>query len=330
MTKFVGEQALIKLISKIKTNLNNYYLSSQVYTKTEVDNLVSAIPKFDIKVVASLPTNNISNSTIYLVTSGDDTNNLYDEYVYANSGTYENPTYSWEKLGTQAVDLSGYASKSDLSSSLATALSNYYTKTETNNLLSSKADAVDVTNIKNNTNNIYGTNGGFAGGSEASCTGYGGAVGNSAVSESGFAGGYGAKTTKGGAVGAGAESTTGFAGGFNALATADGAVQLGTGSNSTANTLKFRDQTIVRSDGKIETANLRYQEGVVALGDLPVKSKHIYTALQEKQDVLTFDATPTSNSSNPVTSGGVFSAIAEKQDAMTEISESEVETLFES
>ncbi len=330
MTKFVGEQALIKLISKIKTNLNNYYLSSQVYTKTEVDNLVSAIPKFDIKVVASLPTNNISNSTIYLVTSGDDTNNLYDEYVYANSGTYENPTYSWEKLGTQAVDLSGYASKTDLSSSLSTALSDYYTKTETNNLLSSKANLTAVENIKNNTNNISGTNGGFAGGNGASCTGYGGAVGSSASSESGFAGGYSSTTTKGGAIGAGAKSTTGFAGGFNAIATADGAVQLGTGSNSTANTLKFRDTEIVRLDGKIESSNLKYQSGVVANSELPVKSKDIYTALQGKQDVLIFDTTPISNSSNLVTSGGVFSAIAEKQDAMTEISASEVETLFES
>ena len=58
-------------------------LISDRYTKEEVDNMISAIPKFDIKVVDSLPISDISNTTIYLLrNSGQETQNLYDEYIY--------------------------------------------------------------------------------------------------------------------------------------------------------------------------------------------------------------------------------------------------------
>lgn len=53
------------------------------YTKEEVDNMISAIPKFDIEVVDSLPVSQISTTTIYLLrNSGEETGNLYDEYIY--------------------------------------------------------------------------------------------------------------------------------------------------------------------------------------------------------------------------------------------------------
>ena len=42
-----------------------------------------------------------------------------------------------------------------------------------------------------------------------------------------------------------------------------------------------------------------------------------YDILDDKQDKLTFDSTPTENSGNPVTSGGVFSALAQKQNTLT-------------
>lgn len=41
----------------------------------------------------------------------------------------------------------------------------------------------------------------------------------------------------------------------------------------------------------------------------PVSSGGVYTALESKQDTLTFDSVPTENSSNPVESGGVYDAI---------------------
>ena len=64
---------------------------------------VSAIPKFAISVVSSLPTSDISTSTIYLKSNGGSSGNSYDEYLYVNG--------AWEKIGTTEVDLSGYVPK---------------------------------------------------------------------------------------------------------------------------------------------------------------------------------------------------------------------------
>lgn len=66
-------------------------------TKAEI----SSIPKFAIEVVNTLPTTDISTTTVYLLAnSSSESQNLYDEYIYVSD--------KWEKLGTQTVDLSGY------------------------------------------------------------------------------------------------------------------------------------------------------------------------------------------------------------------------------
>lgn len=46
-----------------------------------------------------------------------------------------------------------------------------------------------------------------------------------------------------------------------------------------------------------------------------VESGGVYSALQGKQDALTFDSAPTDGSSNPVTSDGVYTALDDKADA---------------
>lgn len=76
-----------------------------VASLSEIKNSISAIPKFAISVVSELPTSDISTTTIYLLTSGSDTQNVYTEYIYVNN--------TWEKLGEQKLDLSGYALKSE-------------------------------------------------------------------------------------------------------------------------------------------------------------------------------------------------------------------------
>lgn len=48
----------------------------------------------------------------------------------------------------------------------------------------------------------------------------------------------------------------------------------------------------------------------------PVTSGGVKSALDNKQDTLTFDTTPTANSTNPVTSGGVKAAIQEATDVI--------------
>ena len=107
------------------SNLTNYYLKSETYTKTEVQNLIAAISTLKIQVVQTLPTQDISLTTIYLVpktTSG--TNNIYDEYVYINN--------AWEKIGDTQIDLS-----------------NYYTKTQTDALLAEKQNNINNSNKLN-------------------------------------------------------------------------------------------------------------------------------------------------------------------------------------
>ncbi len=81
------------------------------YTKEETNELVSKIPKFAIEVVAELPTENISTTTVYLKTgSKSDPDNIYDEYIYIKS--------KWELLGSQTIDLSGYVTTDALTTAL--------------------------------------------------------------------------------------------------------------------------------------------------------------------------------------------------------------------
>ena len=105
-------------IDNTVNNLTNYYLKSQTYTQAEVDALISAIVTLNILVVQTLPTQDISTTTIYLVPKQTpETQDIYDEYIYVNN--------AWEHIGTTQIDLS-----------------NYYTKTQTDNLLADKVDKV--------------------------------------------------------------------------------------------------------------------------------------------------------------------------------------------
>lgn len=97
-------------ITKAVADLTNYYTKSQTYTQAEINALVSAIPKFAISVVASLPTSGISTTTIYLVKSGSGTD-LYTEYIYTGG--------AWEILGSQRVDLTGYATEAWVNAKIA-------------------------------------------------------------------------------------------------------------------------------------------------------------------------------------------------------------------
>ena len=96
-------------------------------------------------MVSSLPTSNISATTVYLLKTGAESQNLYTEYIYVNS--------AWEYLGKQSVDLTGYALKTDIPTKLSALtndagfitktvsdLTNYYTKTESDNKYQAKGN----------------------------------------------------------------------------------------------------------------------------------------------------------------------------------------------
>ena len=129
-------------ITKSVNDLVNYYLKSETYTKAEVQALISAISQFTYESVAELPV--ASDSTmgiIYLVPSADpQTQNVKDEYITLRSGTEGSYIYSWEQIGSTAIDLSGYVTTSDLN----TALADYTTTANLTTLLSGKQDLIDA------------------------------------------------------------------------------------------------------------------------------------------------------------------------------------------
>lgn len=83
----------------------------------------------NFQIVDSLPTENISTSTIYLVPSTKpEAENVYDEYIYVNN--------SWEHIGSTSIDLSDYVTKTYFNQNVGDATKNYITTQ-----LSGKADA---------------------------------------------------------------------------------------------------------------------------------------------------------------------------------------------
>ena len=85
-------------------------LASQKY----VNDLINSLTTLDIKVVTSLPTSDISTTTIYLIPVSADDTNIYEEYIYVNE--------KWELIGTTKVDLSDYAKKTYVDESISNAI----------------------------------------------------------------------------------------------------------------------------------------------------------------------------------------------------------------
>lgn len=135
-------QAISDLATKIQADFENYY------TKTQTDQMVSAIPKFAIQVVDTLPTENINDTTVYLVPSGEESPNLYVEWIHVDG--------EWEELGTQSVDLTDYYTKTetDAKFALQSALNSYYTKTEADGRYVAKTDFSMTSTGQSRANNL--------------------------------------------------------------------------------------------------------------------------------------------------------------------------------
>ena len=127
VTPDANKNVALTVITKAVNDLANYYLKTETYTKTEVDNLISAISTIQFEVVAELPTTNIKTNVIYLVPkSTAQTSNVKDEYI-----NLDGTTAGWEKIGDTAIDLSGYVT----TTALNTALADYTTTADLTTLL---------------------------------------------------------------------------------------------------------------------------------------------------------------------------------------------------
>lgn len=98
----------------------NYYTKSQTYSKSEVNALVNALQQFEIVIAGSLPTASADTlKKMYLVPSANpETRNVKDEYVTV----YSNNAYSWEQIGSTAIDLSAYSTTSQVQTMINTAV----------------------------------------------------------------------------------------------------------------------------------------------------------------------------------------------------------------
>lgn len=127
-------------ITNTVDNLINYYKKTETYTQEEINQLISQIPKFSIQPVDELPTENISNATVYLLkTSETETGNLYTEYIYVNN--------NWEELGTQRLDLTGYAKEDWVNNAISNFLTETQVETLINNALINYTKTTDLANV---------------------------------------------------------------------------------------------------------------------------------------------------------------------------------------
>ena len=110
-------------ITNTANNLSNYYLKTETYTQSEVNDLISQLASLSIDIVETLPTSDISTTTIYLINVPDTTN--YVQWMYINN--------AWANIGSTSVDLT-----------------NYYTKTQVNTLLNDKVDKVSGKGLSTN------------------------------------------------------------------------------------------------------------------------------------------------------------------------------------
>lgn len=131
-------------ITTAVNNLLNYYLKAEVYTKSEVENLIGALQNFHFEIYTntsdvSSPTSNV----LYLIGPTGSGSDKYEEYVY--DSTKQEP---WIKIGDTSIDLSDYYTKGQtnnaITQALNTALASYTTTQALTQLLAGKQDVIDA------------------------------------------------------------------------------------------------------------------------------------------------------------------------------------------
>lgn len=113
----------------IDAMFSNVYSKSEVYTKSEVNDLISTIGSFHAVVVDSLPTYG-EEGVIYLLQIDTEGTNIYEEYIWVNR---------WELIGQLSnVDLDNYYTKVESDTRYYTK-TDVYTKTESDDKYCNKA-----------------------------------------------------------------------------------------------------------------------------------------------------------------------------------------------
>ena len=111
------EATIDGLRSKVYADLAAYYYTkSETYSQAQVNKLLASVNKPAFEVVDILPESGKQN-VIYLVMKDtiSEQNDVYNEYIWI---TDEDDTAHWEYIGSTAVDLSNYYTKSEITALL--------------------------------------------------------------------------------------------------------------------------------------------------------------------------------------------------------------------
>ena len=135
-TKSQTDALVANFITATTDDLVNYYLKSETYTQTEVDNLIGAVSGFSYEIAQSTsavvdPQSNV----LYLIGPSGSGSDQYEEYVYTNN--------TWTKIGDTSIDLSDYVTVTMLN----TALASYTTTQQLENMLSVYVLASDLASV---------------------------------------------------------------------------------------------------------------------------------------------------------------------------------------
>lgn len=109
------------LTQDMNDSTNGILAQAKAYT----NNQISLQTHLSLKIVDTLPTENISTTTIYLINANQGQGNVYKEYIYIEN--------AWELIGTTETDLS-----------------NYYSKAETDTKLGLKVDKIEGKGLSSN------------------------------------------------------------------------------------------------------------------------------------------------------------------------------------
>lgn len=115
-------------IDEINDNTDGILAQAKEYT----NEIVSAQTHLSFKIVTALPTTDISSSTIYLLPVNGDNDNVYEEYIRIED--------KWESIGTTQTDLSNYYTKTQIDNKITTI----------NNTLATKVDKIDGMGLSQN------------------------------------------------------------------------------------------------------------------------------------------------------------------------------------
>ena len=103
-------------------------LAASTYaTKEELQSGIGGVVSFEFKIVDTLPTTGVSQIVYLMRNASSSGNNIYNEYLWIASSN------KYERIGSMDLDLSGYLTRSDASST-------YATKTDLSTGLAAKSD----------------------------------------------------------------------------------------------------------------------------------------------------------------------------------------------